>query len=365
MAGEVRIFERDDVAAVATLFMRVFRKKSTPAPESLLSAFTDLYFHTPWSGPDHPSFVYCDADKRVRGFVGAIPLPMTIGKRRIIASVAGNNMVDPELNDPFAGVLLLRKLFASNPVLTISDSANDISRTLWTKLGAEVLTLQSMRWLRILRPASYALSTFTGDGKRAAFRSLARPVCRLADMPAARIVTPVRKPDRPLLSSELDVQTLRSSLIDVVGRRALLPDYANDGFDWLLGAAGQKRQYGPLHKVVLKDASGTVAGWYMYYAKPGDVAQVLQFAARHSLEKDVLAHLFLDARANGSVAVMGGIEVRSVPAFSESQCMFFLRNMCTVAYSRDEEVLNALRANDTFITRLEGDWWTRLQGDTF
>jgi hypothetical protein len=365
MAGEVRTFHPDDVPAVANLFMRVFRKKDSPAPEGLVSAFTELYFQNPWVDAGLPSFVYCDSEKRVRGFVGAIPLPMTIGSRKIVASVAGNNMVDPDLNDPFAGVLLLRKLFASNSTLTISDSANEISRTLWTKLGAEVLTLQSMRWLRVLRPASYALSTFAGEGKRAMLRTLAQPLGKLADVVASRVVTPVRKPAHHLIATVLDIETLRASFAPVLGRRALTPNYDDTGFAWLLASAEKKEQFGPLRKVILKDAGGTVAGWYMYYAQPGEVAQILQFAARRSSEKDVLAHLFLEVKALGCIAVMGGIEVRSVAAFSESQCMFFLRSMCTVAYSCDEDVLRALRANDTFITRLEGDWWTKLQGDTF
>ena len=79
----------------------------------------------------------------------------------------------------------------------------------------------------------------------------------------------------------------------------------------------------------------------------------------------VLGHLFNDAKRRGCVAVMGGIETASVKEFSENQCLFFLRNMYTVAYSRDKEIMEALLKGDTFISRLQGEWWTRLQGDKF
>jgi hypothetical protein len=345
--------------------MRVFRKRSLPAPDSLKSAFIDLYFNNPWAGSDHPSFVYCDAENRVRGFVGAIPLPMKIGGSQFIASVAGNNMVDPDLKDPFAGVFLLRKLLASNPLLTISDSANEISRTLWTKLGAHVLTLQSMRWLRILQPTEYALSTIPKENKLSGLKPLLRPVCKAADSLVSRVFMSLPRLDRAYGTHNLDVQTLLRAFPEVIGRRMLFPDYTAEGLTWLLDMAAKKEQYGALHNVAVKGASGSIVGWYMYYANPGNVAQVLQYAARKTMEGVVLNNLFEHAKARGCVAVVGGIETNSVKEFSENQCLFFLRSMYTVAYSQDTEITNALIKGDAFISRLEGEWWTRLQGDTF
>lgn len=365
MAGEVRPFTIDDVPPVADLFMKVFRKSSLPAPDSLKSSLIDVYLRNPWAGIDHPSFVYGDAEKRIRGFIGAIPLPMTVGKRKFIASVAGNHMVDPDLKDPFAGVLLLRKLLASNSLLTISDSANEISRKLWTKLGAHALTLQSMRWLRILQPSQYMLSTIPKENKISAWKSLLRPLCGAADLLASRLVMSLPNSDRAFRGSELDVQTLLRTFPEVVGRRTLLPDYTKEGLTWLLEMAAGKEQYGALHKTVVKDAAGGVVGWYMYYANPGDVAQVLQFAAKKNLESVVLNHLFEQAKAKRCVAVMGAIETSAVKEFSENQCLFFLRGNYTVAYSHDPEITAALLRGDAFISRLEGEWWTRLQGDAF
>jgi hypothetical protein len=348
------------------MFMNVFRKKAIPASDSLKSYFIKLYFNNPWTSADCPSFVYCDASDSVRGFVGAIPVPMKVGDRRIIASVAGNHMIDPGLKDPFAGVLLLRKLFASNPVLTISDSANEISKTLWTGLGANVLTLNSMRWVRILQPCRYFLSLISHQSSLGRLKPLLRPICAAADLIASGFFRPPgRSSSQVHAAKAFDVKKALTAFPEIIGRRTILPDYTEDGLTQLLAMASEKEQFGPLFNRVVEDSSGNVAGWYMYYASRGDVAQVLQFAARSHMTGTVLGHLFNDARTRGCIAVMGGIETASVKEFSENQCLFFLRNMYSVAYSLDKEIMDALLKGDTFISRLEGEFWTRLQGDQF
>ncbi len=365
MSADVRPLAREDIPAVADLFIRVFRKLSPPAPESLKSYFVDLYLDHPWRSPDLSSLVYCDDEGKVRGFVGVIPLPLRVGTRKIVASVAGNHMVDPDLKDPFAAVLLLRRLFASNPRLTISDSANEISRTLWTRLGANELTLYSMRWLRILRPTGYALSLFPSEGVLSRARAPLRPLCAAADLVAAQLFTPYQEPGLVLTAREADFDTLQTAFPDVVGSRTLLPDYTRDQLAWRLGMAARKEQYGPLHKVMVEDASHTIIGWYLYYPNPGDIARVLQIVARKNRVAAVLNHLFASAKSQYCVGVMGAIEPGAVTEFSNNQCLFFVRNIYTVAYSQDREILGALLRGDAFLSRLEGEWWTRLQGDRF
>lgn len=365
MPAEVRQLTRDDVPHVADLFMRVFRKSSSPASESLKKYFADLYLDNPWNNSGRPSFVYCDKTKRVRGFVGAIPLPMTIGTRRFVASVAGNHMVDPDMRDPFAAVQLLRSLFASNPDLIISDSANEVSRALWTKSGASVLTLYSMRWVRILQPCRYALSIIPGEHRLSRAKPLLAPLCIAADLLGSQFFKPSPVANENLHTAELAIEDLMGAFPDVIGRRALLPDYTHEGLTWLVDMASRKKQYGALSKVAVRDASGSVVGWYMLFVREGDVAQVLQFASRRSFEAAILNHLFSYARARRCVAVMGGIDTNAVKEFSENQCLFFLRNVYTVAYTQDRDILAALLSGNAFISRLEGEWWTLLQGDQF
>jgi hypothetical protein len=222
-----------------------------------------------------------------------------------------------------------------------------------------------MRWVRVLQPCRYALSLIPKDRCISDLRVLLRPLCSAGDLVASKAFRPLQSSDQTVCESNLDVETLLDAFPDVVGRRALLPDYTKDGLGWLLGMAAKKEQYGKLQKVAVKDTSGGMLGWYMYYGIPGNVAHVLQFAARKKKESLVLNQMFAHAKARGCVAVMGGIDTQAVKEFSENQCFFFLRSMHTAAYSQDPEIISALLKGDAFITRLEGEWWTRLQGDAF
>jgi hypothetical protein len=67
-------------------------------------------------------------------------------------------MVENTKNNAFAGAALLKTFMNGPQELSITDTANSISVALWTKLGGQQLPLESMDWLRVLRPAELALS---------------------------------------------------------------------------------------------------------------------------------------------------------------------------------------------------------------
>jgi hypothetical protein len=46
-------------------------------------------------------------------------------------------------------------------------------------------------------------------------------------------------------------------------------------------------------------------------------------------------------------------------------CVFTNRGTHMQAHSRRKELIQALYSGDAFLSRLEGEWWTRLQGDRF
>ena len=72
-----------------------------------------------------------------------------------------------------------------------------------------------------------------------------------------------------------------------------------------------------------------------------------------------------DARTHGSLALAGRLEPKYMAALSEFNCIFMHRNSSLVVHSANHDIVNALHRGDAFFTRLEGEWWTRLQGDTF
>jgi hypothetical protein len=103
----------------------------------------------------------------------------------------------------------------------------------------------------------------------------------------------------------------------------------------------------------------------MYYPSPGKTGQVLQCVGRPSTISAVLDHLFDDALHLGSLALMGRFEPKMAKELSEKLCIIVQRGSYVQAISRHPKVMEALYTGNAFFTRMEGEWWTRLQGDAF
>src|SRR5262249_45914256 len=142
--------------------------------------------------------------------------------------------------------------------------------------------------------------------------------------------------------------------------RALAPDYEADSFHWFLEMAGRKRMHGPLRKAVVRDASGDLAGWYLYYLEHGGMGHVLQFGARPNAAARVLDCLFYQALGGGAVGVAGQLEPRFTRILSSCRCHFDWSGFALVVQSRYKELLNAIYEGDAFFSRLEGEWWARF-----
>jgi len=345
--------------------MRVFRRGGSAAP-SLTSYLGDLYFRNPWHDAGIPSLVY-DLEGKVAGFIGALPFPMRLNGEKILSAIGGNYMVDPELKNPLAGVRLLKKFFEGRQDLTMTDTANETGHKMWEGLGATTLHLFSMQWLRVLRPARFAVSLVQRRPLLSFLGTLSRPVGflvdRVAPLPAQ---SPFRVTASNLESSELDTGTLLRAVREFSARLAFAPDYTERSLGWLLEMAGRKKEYGPLYKVALRGQSGELVGWYMYY--PGDgrkPGQVLQFVAKPAHMDHALAHLFSHACDRGSFALVGRPDPHFIREYFVQRCFLGHLGVHVQVHSRRPGIVETLAQGKGFLTRLEGEWWTRLQGDAF
>ncbi|HUI65855.1 MAG TPA: GNAT family N-acetyltransferase [Bacteroidota bacterium] len=363
--SEIRPFTHADIPAVANLFMRVFRGSKAPAPESVRQCFEELYFNNPWNDGSIESFVNQTSNGEVSGFIGAMPRTMAFQNREITVVVAGNHMVDQENRELFVGSNLLKRLLGGPQDLTFTDSANDISRRLWEKLGAVTLLNYSLRWLRILRPVSYPLSLIGRYSGAPVLRTLFVPAAAVGDRLGRIFLSP---PDtaaaKRLTAKSLTPELIVSGLTTMAGSSPLRPHYDAGKLTWLLTQAQTKEQYGGLNARAL-DHMETLAGWYLYYGRRGETAEVLQLAARPDTFAGVMNHLFVDAYEQGSPAVMGVVDPRYLREIHAHKCIILLRPMYTTAHARNAELLKPLLLGQAFLSRLEGEWWTRLQGDSF
>lgn len=360
----VREFCRDDICQVAGLWLRVFHRNAGPAGKPLNNYFRQIFFDNPWTDAELPSLVYEEPGRGIAGFLGVIPRWMAFNGRRIRVAVASQLMVD-ERAGAFPAAQLMRRLFAGPQDLAFSDGANDFSERLWRACGGEVATLYSLKWTRILRPIQYARSIIKARGgwHYALAADALGPVCHALDAVIARTGPGARwLPDCAdcMIVDDPADQALYQCVRDFASGRRLQPGDDFDSFRWLLHKAAEKKMYGTLRRAVVHEPGGGVLGWYLYYVKPGAVAQVLQFGARPNAVQKVLNCLFHRARSQGAVAISGELEPRYARDFSVSRCEFGWPGCAVVVHSRDAALLNAIHRGDAFVSRLEGEWWARF-----
>jgi hypothetical protein len=273
--------------------------------------------------------------------------------------LGGNLVVHPDVRAGRVAQQLVEGVFAQEADLAIVDSANEIARRILSQNGFRVIPTLNMHWRRVLRPAHYGiygLSLSATRGISISLKMLSKPACWLADSIAAGVSRRVFRL-RPsfLHESELDAETLLKCLVEFRKGYSVWTEYDLSSLQWLLGFMARRTARGVLRKVLLRDDDGKIAGWYIYYAKPGAVGEVVQVGGDPSMTKDVLDHLFFDAWKQGVAGVHGLLEMRRMADFSDKHCFFTCRGGWTMARSPHPELLNLLDA-DTLFTRLDGEW---------
>jgi hypothetical protein len=361
----IRAFRREDIAQVASLWLRVFRQCAHGASTPLQQYFREIFFDSPWSDPGLPSLVYEEGSRGIVGFLGVVPRRMTFRGRPVRVAVATQLMVD-ERARTYPASKLMRRFLEGEQDLSFSDGANDQSEKLWCACGGSIALLHGLKWTRILRPAQYMRVQFkerAGSRGDAWLSELLRPACHALDTLAAWTGPGSRwlpGASRLLIEDEPDDQTLLWCVEHLAGERALQPDYSLDAFRWLLARAAEKKMYGALRRAVVREPNGDIAGWYLYYFRRGAVSEVLQFGARRKRGAEVLNCLFYEARARGAVAISGGFEPRFAKELTAGRCQFSWPGCAVVVQSRNREIMDAVHQGDAHLSRLEGEWWARF-----
>ena len=355
----VRPLVEDDIPQVAQLYWTVMRERKGSAPASLYTSIRQLYFTNPWIEKEIPSLVY-DEKGKVVGFLGVVPRRMSLRGQSIRVAFGGNFTVAPEFRSTLAGLRLLSTYLAGGQDLSQTDSANDVSRALLVRLGFTTIVPLSIHWLRPLRPArlaAYAASRLMSPGLSAAVELIAPPLCAPLDAIAGRAASsPFRQTESSLKAEELEVETLLSCLAEFRCGRSLWPEYDSASLKWLLDYMERMKAHGTLRKVLLRGGDGQIAGWYIYYWRRGNVAEVAQIGGPRQSTKDVLDHLFHDARGRGAIALHGVVDRSLMADFSDKNCFFTCRGGWTVAHSRNPELLAVLNSGDALLSRLDGEW---------
>jgi len=360
----VRPLAEPDIPQVADLYWTVLRERKGPTPPAVQSFLKELYFTNPWMDSALPSLVH-DEKGKIAGFLGVVPRKMSFKGETVRIAYGGNFVVHPEFRTTLAGLHLLRTYMGGGQDLSQTDSANDTSRALLVRLGFTTILAFSVHWVRLLRPArclTHAITKLTESSLIASLEFVSKPFCGIADKVAARLSSsPFRQVQSRLQASELDAETLISAAAELRDGYSLFPEYDAKSLSWLFSFMERMKGHGEqLRKLVLRDDSGKIAGWYIYYLNPGGFADVAQIGGPRKQMKHILDHLFHDAWSLGALAVHGTVDRRLMDIFSEKNCFFTCRGGWTLSHSRQPGFLDLLNSGDAFLSRLDGEWCLAL-----
>jgi hypothetical protein len=168
--------------------------------------------------------------------------------------------------------------------------------------------------------------------------------------------------DNGLEDQPLDAPRMFAHLDAIAGRNgALRPLYDEHSLGWLLEQAALKARHGRLRAraVVERDK---LLGWFIYYARAGEVNEVLQLAALDGSYERVLQHLLADAWRQGATALRGRVDPHHVQELSDRHCWLRREGPWTLVHSRHPDLLAALESGAAGFSRLDGEWWLRFIG---
>lgn len=361
-AGAIVAFAPAHLPGVAGLFQRSFRDARQATPAGLAAYLEALFLDDRMAEPDLASRVCIAADGAVAGFIGALPLRMTLAGAPVRALTASTLMVDRPAENPTIGARLVRAFLAGPQDLSLTDTASPLVRAMWLRLGGAAVDSASLDWWRVLRPAGFAAQRL--DGKRRL--PLLAPLSRLLDPVVARLaaLAPLPEPPAGFRSEEVDAARFADAFASLAPPRGLRPDWSREALARRLDHARRRSDGTRLVLRATLDRRGALAGCAAYHTRRGGVARVLDLAARPGAHGVVLADLLADARAAGAVALRGRARPELTEALLQQRC-FYTHRLSTVVHARRPELLAAAQAGDAVLTGLAGDTWTRLFGDDF
>jgi hypothetical protein len=362
----LRPFCENDIPPVADLIWKVLHERRGAAPSSLRTHLGELFLHNPWLDEGIVSRVFEDSQGKIAGFFGAVPRRMTYQGSTIRLAFGSNFVMDPESRVSMAAIQLVKAFMKGTQDVSITDSANDMSRQLLRSLGFTVVPIYSLQWARPLRPSRYAVNALSRMKKKrkvARLESIAGPFCGLADAFATGAkFSPFRQTEPEIADEALDAETHLQCLATVPSKHFLLPEYDQQSLNWVLDFIAQRNVFGDIRKAVVRNRNGKILGWYIYSIPLSGVGDVLQIGAETASVGIVLDHLFHDAWKHGLVGLHGRMEPQFMQELTAKLCFFFRHGSWTLVQSKSPELLSLLQSGTAFFSRLDGEWSLRHGG---
>lgn len=354
--AKVRFFEKNDIEQVIDLNIKSFPRSVYLSRDEQYKKFLGICFENPWYHDSVRSLVYEDNNGKIKGFLGVVPKKFRFYNDEILVGVGQHLMVDMV---PLASFQLFKTFFSGPQDLSITDMAVDIGKSIWEKLGGQVIYSYSVYWRRIFKPLSFLYllkkereyKNITEDFLLEMFNIVDKIIYKL---PIAYFKIP-QKPDVEL--ENMNTKDFLENFDSFIGSKVLKPIYDNHSLEWLFKQLQNEKRFGEFQKIVVIDRNENIVGWFLYNLFKHGRSQVLQIVAKGQTIDVVLEALFYHAWKNGSVELVGRIDPYFMKKFLEKKCLSMPGQQWMLTYSRNKELINALHSGEAFFTRLEGDLW--------
>ena len=364
--SEIRELQASDIPALSKIFLRVFRAPKAQVTETLSRYLQHFYLEAPGQDMGLSSLVHIGDSGEMNGFIGVTGLPMVFEGRRLRAAICGSLMVEGRETDPMAGARLLKAFLAGPQDLSLSETASEVSESMWRKLRGKALPQHSLDWLRIIRPAGFFVEL--GRGRLGAARLL-HPFARQADNVLRRRMRPgdlrwsgvpaARNGQGNFKAVEVDAAAFAELFTRLVASFRLRPDFTPEQLAYVLREIALPRVEGSAVFCRVETRTGALAGGFVYHGDAGRVARVLQILAVPGQEQQVVDCLIEHAADRGAVAVRG----RTQPALLDAMLgkrIAFTHLASTVIHTKDPALMQAFQAGEGFFNGLAGESWSRL-----
>jgi hypothetical protein len=362
--SRVRPLEAADIDQVAVLYLETFfRRRKSPSPE-LIACLDEFYLSGPTVDLEVPSLVHVNDRGAISGFVGVNVVPMTFSGARLRAAFGGTLMVRDREQDPMAGARLLKAFLAGPQDLSLSETANTTSLEMAKALRGVAFPSYSLEWMRILRPAAFACDMAL---RKSPLRTWALPVARGLDrLPGwrGRAANGTGQTAKALPVNHVDAEAFAGSVEMLTSHYRLRPDWSGPQLRHVVRQAFEKPLHGEPVAALVTAPDGSPVGAFLYHLREGGVGRVLQMLALPGREAKVIDSLLADADRRGAAGLRG----RTHPAFMEAMLgrkMMFANVTNTVAFCRDEAIIDCFRRGQALANGLAGESWGRHIGGDF
>lgn len=365
LQGGVRPLAREDLAAVARMFLRNFRGRRNGRSARLEGHLAHFFLDHPHFDAATASLVHETPDGRISGFLGISPVRMRFDGENCTGSIISTWMIDDAARDSRAAVALARNHLARRNRLTMSDTASRTSIGFQSNLRMEFSSLHSLRWLKPLDFVASGLVSAAGAigiapppaaiSAARACEQAARRLARRSGLAEAQgwRIEPTR------------VEAFAEGLAQMTARLRLAPVWSPSDLAWLLDFAREREGARSVNLYEARDPAGGLAGVCACVADDRRRLEVLQIVMRPRAEETVLQLLMRRAREEGMISIGGRLDPSVGRGLFTAPRVLYRRGPGMVLKTEDAEVSRAIAGGEGLIGGLVGDAWTPLARDSY